>query len=57
MKIIKVKNKKSKKWHEVDALTSTGYYSTYTEPYFVVELNMEEFNYVVNMPKKKYKGD
>lgn len=57
MKILKVKNKKEKQWNEVDPFTCTGYYSTYTEPYFTVELDLEEFNYIVNMPRKEYKGE
>lgn len=54
MRVLKVKNKKNKRWHEVDPLTSTGYYKTTTDQYFIVECNEEEFLYLVNLPKKVY---
>lgn len=52
MKVLKVKNKRNKYWHEVDPVTSVGYYKTTTDRYFVVECNEEEFLYLVNFTKK-----
>lgn len=57
MRILKVKNKKEKQRNEVDPFTRAGRHSTRTEPYFTVELDSEEFDYTVNMPKKEYKGE
>ena len=57
MNILKVKNKKEKQWNEVGTFARAGCYSTCTEHYFTVELDLEEFNYTVNMPKKEYKGE
>lgn len=54
MRILKAKSKKSKEWHEVDSLTGVGYYSPRYDTYFKVELNLEEFEYLVSMPKRKY---
>ncbi len=53
MRVLRVKNKRIKIWHEVDKLTSVGYFKKSNVTHYVVDLTEEESDCLVESRKLK----